>query len=121
MKSLLRTFAIAALFCVTFWSQSEPLQAQVFWIAGYGPGVYASRLQRDGSMAEPKLVAEQKNPSFLAIHPKLDVMYVVTETMRDDRDAPAAIVAYRFDRKAYLDGKTPDLVKMQSEKVNGDV
>ena len=121
MKSLLRTFAIAALFCATVWSQSEPLQAQVFWIAGYGPGVYASRLQRDGSMAEPKLVAEQKNPSFLALHPKLDVMYVVTETMRDDRDAPAAIVAYRFDREAYLDGKTPELVKMQSEKVNGDV
>ncbi len=121
MKSLLRTFAIAALFCATVWSQAEPLQAQVFWIAGYGPGVYASRLQRDGSMAEPKLVAEQKNPSFLALHPKLDVMYVVTETMRDDRDAPAAIVAYRFDREAYLDGKTPELVKMQSEKVNGDV
>ncbi|MBM3967089.1 MAG: lactonase family protein, partial [Planctomycetes bacterium] len=84
MKSLLRTVAIVALFCATGWFHSEPLHAQVFWIAGYGPGVYASRLQRDGSMAEPKLVAQQKNPSFLALHPKLNVMYIVTETMRDD-------------------------------------
>jgi len=106
-------------FCLV--GQGSVALGQAFWIGGYGPGIYASHLKSDGSMAKPTLVAEQANPSFFAIHPKLDVLYVVTETMRNDAKHPAALVAYAFDRNAYIDGKTPNLVRMQSEKVNGDV
>jgi len=100
---------------------NRPAIAQVFWIGGYGPGIYASRLNPDGSMAEPKLVAEQKVPSFMAIHPSKDVLYVVTETMRDDASHGAAIVAFGFDRKAYLAGEQPQLKRLNTEKVHGDV
>ncbi|MCU0706809.1 MAG: lactonase family protein [Pirellula sp.] len=96
-------------------------EAQVFWIGGYGPGIYASRLQANGSMDKPQLVAEQPNPSFFALHPTLDVLYVVTETGRNDAKQSAALAAYRFDRKAYDQGQSPALERLSLEKVNGDV
>lgn len=97
------------------------VQAQVFWIGGYGPGIYASRLQPDGKMAEPKLVAEQPSPSFLALHPKLDVLYAVTESNRDPSSkSGASIVAYRYDRKAYAAGDLPKLQEMNREVIHGD-
>jgi 6-phosphogluconolactonase len=95
--------------------------AQVFWIGGYGPGIYASRLEPNGALAKPQLVAEQTNPSFFALHPTLDVMYVVSETTRNDAKSPASLVSYAFDRTGYSQGKSPKLTRMQSEKVNGDV
>ncbi|MFN5274375.1 MAG: hypothetical protein ACK5E3_14290, partial [Planctomycetota bacterium] len=32
---------------------SDQKTSQVFWVGGYGPGIYASRLNADGSMAKP--------------------------------------------------------------------
>lgn len=106
--------------CLFLGCHALPLQAQTFWVGGYGPGIYASRLEPNGSMAKPQLVAELANPSFFAVHPKKDVLYCVTETMRNDTKA-AAITAFAFDRAAYENGKTPPLTRMQTEIVNGDV
>jgi 6-phosphogluconolactonase len=100
---------------------SDRALGQSFLVGGYGDGIYASSLGKDGSMSPPALVAKQANPSFFCFHPKLDVLYVVTETMRDDPQNPAAVAAYRFDRPAFLNGKTPELQHINSQKVDGDI
>lgn len=114
-------FVLAAIASGLMTIQGPTAIGQVFWIGGYGPGIYASRLNADGSMVEPKLVANQSNPSFMALHPKRDVLYCVTETMKDDPAQGAAIVAYAFDRRAYQDGSMPELKRISVERVNGDV
>lgn len=116
--SSLRTIALSACMLAGLAATSN---AQVFWIGGYGPGIYASRLQPNGAMDKPQLVAEQPNPSFFALHPTLDVLYVVTETGRNDAKQSAALAAYQFDRKGYEQGQVPPLQRLSLEKVNGDV
>jgi len=101
-------------------SADQPKTNQVFWIGGYGPGIYASRLNTDGSMAKPRLVATQAKPSFFALHPKLDVLYVVTETAIDDKQRAASLAAYQFDRAAYQAGDLPDLKLLNIERVQGN-
>lgn len=93
---------------------------QVFWIGGYGPGIYASRLKPDGSMVEPKLVAKQPKASFFALNPRKDVLYVVTESAIDDRQRAASLAAYRFDRAAYERGELPELSLINIERVQGN-
>jgi len=93
---------------------------QVFWIGGYGPGIYASRLKADGSMVEPKLVAKQPKASFFALNPRKDVLYVVTESAIDDQQRAASLAAYRFDRAAYERGEMPELSLINIERVQGN-
>lgn len=93
---------------------------KVFWIGGYGPGIYASRLGTDGSMAPPKLVATQAKASFFATHPRLDVLYVVTETAIGDKQRAASLAAYQFDRTAYQAGELPDLKLLNVQPVQGN-
>ncbi|MFN9510457.1 MAG: lactonase family protein, partial [Planctomycetota bacterium] len=99
---------------------SDQKTSQVFWVGGYGPGIYASRLNADGSMAKPRLVATQAKPSFFALHPKLDVLYVVTETAINDKERAASLAAYQFDRAAYQAGDLPDLKLLNIERVQGN-
>lgn len=95
--------------------------AQPFLISGYGPGISASTLRPDGSMADPVLVASQPSASFFCLHPKLDILYAVTETMRHDKDHPARVVAYSFDRQAFLRGQYPELKILNSQPIDGDI
>lgn len=97
------------------------LQAQPFFIGGYGEGIYLSQLAEDGAMSTPVLLAEQKNPSFFCLHPKLDILYVISETMRNDESHPATVVAYRFDRTAIESGETPPLTVLNSQRIDGDI
>lgn len=77
LAGLFRTsLLVGALICIAC---PSPLLAQTFFIGGYGPGVFGSTLSDDGKMTEPKLLAEQGLPAFFAFHPKLNVLYVVTE------------------------------------------
>jgi len=115
---LLNRWIGVALCAVASWPTTA--NAQVFWIGGYGPGIYASRLQANGSMAKPQLVAEQSNPSFFALHPTRDVLYVVAETARADAKQGAALAAYQFDGNAYAAGELPPLKRISLEPVNGD-
>jgi len=115
---LLNRWIGIALCAVASWPTAA--NAQVFWIGGYGPGIYASRLQANGAMAKPQLVAEQSNPSFFALHPTLDVLYVVAETARADAKQGAALAAYQFDGKAYAAGELPPLKRISLQGVNGD-
>lgn len=100
--------------------------SQAFFIGGYGEGIYTSSLDAKGNLAKPKLLAEQKNPSFFGIHPKLNVLYVVTETMRNDKDHPAQVVAYRFatskkDDDRGVDNSITSLERLNSQKIDGDI
>lgn len=111
-------------------SKESSSAAQTFWIGGYGPGIYASRLNPDGSMVEPKLVAKQTRASFFVLHPKLDVLYAVAESAINDpgkQDAgnkdpgrAASLVAYAFDRAAYERGELADLKLINVERVQGN-
>lgn len=97
------------------------VNAQPFFIGGYGEGIYASRLEKDGAMADPVLIARQAKPSFFCFHPKLEVLYVVTETGRNDANAPASVVAYKYQRSDYFANKTPQLQVINSQKIDGDI
>ena len=58
-----------------------------FLIGGYGPGLYASSLDYESlAMAEPELLVELANPSFFCMHPKLRVVYCVSEVNRNSPD-----------------------------------
>ncbi len=91
-----------------------------FFIGGYGEGIYASKLEKDGAMATPVLIAKQTNPSFFCFHPKLEVLYVVTETSRSDSNSPPTVVAYRYKKSEYFTNKTPQLEVLNSQKIDGD-
>ncbi|MFN7877559.1 MAG: beta-propeller fold lactonase family protein, partial [Pirellula sp.] len=84
-----RVFLFVALLFVVIMERGY---SQAFFVGGYGEGIYTSSLDAKGNLAKPRLLAEQKNPSFFGIHPKLNVLYVVTETMRNDKDNPAQVV-----------------------------
>ena len=58
-------------------------------------GIYLTHLDtRDGSLSEPRLVAEVSNPAFLAKHPTLPRLYAVTEHGQGDG---SPIHAYAID------------------------
>jgi 6-phosphogluconolactonase len=61
---------------------------------GVSKGIYHATLDTDnGRLSAPRLVAEIREPGFLALHPSGDVLYA-TGTVRRD----AVVVAYRIDR-----------------------
>ncbi|MEO2000985.1 MAG: beta-propeller fold lactonase family protein, partial [Pirellulales bacterium] len=56
------------------------------WFGSYtgkaprGQGIYVSRYDENtGDISQPELACKVKNPSFLAIHPTLAVVYAVSE------------------------------------------
>lgn len=96
------------------------LVAQSFLIGGYGDGIYSSSLDSTGKMSEPKLAVKQRNPSFFAFHPKLDVLYSISESPRTDAGSPAAIAAYSFDRAQAASGGSLSLKLLNLQKIDGD-
>lgn len=102
-------------------SMESVLTAQSFLIGGFADGIYASQLKSDGTMTPAIRVVEHRFPAFFVIHPKLDVVYAVKETMRNDAKDPASVVAYRFDAKALESMKSPTLTSIGSAPINGDI
>ena len=94
--------------------------AQTFLIGGFGDGIYSSSLGADGQMTEAKLCVKQTRPAFFTFHPKLDVLYAVTESMRNDTAAPAAVTAYRYAR-GDQPGTPPKLTLLNSQPIDGDI
>lgn len=79
-------------------------------------------------MSDPKLLAKQANPSFFAFHPKMNVLYVVTETNRNDPKSPASVVSYRYSNGNETRGQsstasspTATLTQINSQPVDGDI
>ena len=96
------------------------LEAQTFFIGGYGPGVFGSTLNAEGKMTEPKLLAEQGLPAFFAFHPKLDVLYVVTESSRNDPKNPSMVAAYSVKPSSDANSGLPTLTRINSQAIDGD-
>lgn len=63
-------------------------------------GIYLSEFDLDsGKLGEPKLVAETPNPTFLAHHPKKDVIYAAGEVGNFNGEKAGGVNAYAIDKK----------------------
>ncbi len=61
-------------------------------------GIYVSRFDAaSGTLSEPEVAAAAKNPSFLALHPTLPVLYAVSEAPGPDGKPAGAVMAYAID------------------------
>jgi 6-phosphogluconolactonase len=67
------------------------------YTSGTSKGIYRSELnQADGTMSTPRLVAELANPSFLEVHPRLDVLYSTSEVRQEGKREHAQVMAYKI-------------------------
>lgn len=63
-------------------------------------GIYATRFDSStGRLSAPELVAETKNPSFLAVHPTEKFLYAVGEVDKTQGQRAGAVNAYALDAK----------------------
>jgi 6-phosphogluconolactonase len=114
--SLRRLPAVVAFACVSLavaaglpapGRADEPkLPSQLVWFGTYtgGPakseGIYVSRFDAaTGKLSVPELAAETKNPSFLALHPKLPVLYAVSEVADAAGKPTGAIISFAIDEQ----------------------
>ncbi len=76
-------------------------------------GIYVTRLNlKSGKCTPLELAAEVKNPSFLAIHPRQDFLYAVSEIEDLDGKPTGGVSAFSFDRET---GKLTKLNHQSSE------
>lgn len=70
------------------------------YTGGKSKGIYVSRFNSEtGKLSEPELVAETKNPSFLAVHPTEKFLYAVGEVNEAQGKRGGAVNAYAIDAK----------------------
>ena len=61
-------------------------------------GIYVARFDDEtGAVTEPVLAAEARNPSFLALHPRLPVLYAVSEIAGDAGTPAGGVIAFEID------------------------
>ena len=78
--------------------------------SGAGHGIYRSELDLgSGTLTEPRLVTRLADPSFVALHPVLDVIYTCSETTAID----ACVVSFRM-------GPDGALVETSRQPTGGD-
>jgi 6-phosphogluconolactonase len=83
---------------------AEPPAGRLVWFGTYsgGPanseGIYVSRFDATaGTLTQPVLAAKAKNPSFLALHPTLPVMYAVSEVADANGTPAGAVLSFAID------------------------
>ncbi|NMC21668.1 MAG: lactonase family protein, partial [Thermogutta sp.] len=65
---------------------------------GVSRGIYTCEMDTArGTLSAPKLVAEARNPSFLALHPTLPRLYAVSELWQTDGPDRGAVSAFAID------------------------
>lgn len=81
-----------------------PAAERLVWFGTYtgappqGKGIYVARFDDEtGLLGEPTLAAELVNPSFLARHPRKDVLYAVSEVADADGKPTGSVVALAID------------------------
>ncbi len=68
------------------------------YTSGSSKGIYAARFDSGtGKLATPELVAETKNPSFLAVHPTEKFLYAVGEVNSTQGQPAGAVNAYALE------------------------
>jgi 6-phosphogluconolactonase len=61
-------------------------------------GIYVARFDTDtGAISQPVLAGPAKNPSFLAFHPRLPLLYAVSEIAAADGRPSGAVEAFAID------------------------
>ena len=77
---------------------------RLVWFGTYtgGPakseGIYVARFDdATGSLSPAKLAGTASNPSYLALHPRLPVLYSVAEVSKVDGKPGGAVAAFAFD------------------------
>jgi len=83
---------------------AEPTAGPLVWFGTYsgGPanseGIYVSRFDAaTGQLTKPVLAAKARNPSFLALHPTLPVMYAVSEVADANGTPAGAVLSFAID------------------------
>ena len=63
-------------------------------------GIYTARFDTDrGRFSEPVLAASARNPSFLVAHPRLPILYAVSEVSGSDGKPAGAVTAFELDER----------------------
>ncbi len=76
------------------------------YTSGISKGIHRCVLNtQTGELSQLELVAELQNPSFLTIHPKLNVLYACSEVRRDGKREGAQVLAYKIG----ADGKLTEM------------
>lgn len=111
-RSLRGVALLAALVVAPFAWAASPAAAAVdadaathfVWFGTYtnqktgSEGIYVARYHAaSGALSLPELAAVAKNPSFLALHPTLPVLYAVSEAPGPDGKPTGAVMAYAID------------------------
>ncbi len=117
MHRWIRAGAVAWIAAATAWTAGA---AQTVYIGTYSQrgseGIYMSRLDPvTGRLEAPKVAAKATNPSFLALHPKLPVLYAVNETGRYEGKPVGAVIAFAVDEA------TGALTELNREPTGGPV
>ncbi|MFO1062714.1 MAG: lactonase family protein [Pirellulales bacterium] len=74
------------------------------YTSGKSEGIHRAQLNlTTGEITDLKLVAKLDNPSFLTIHPKLNVLYACSESRRDGKREGAQITAFKIASDGSLD------------------
>lgn len=112
-----RTGGIALIAMATVWTAGA---AQTVYIGTYSQrgseGIYMSQLDpTTGQLGAPTVAAKATNPSFLALHPKLPVLYAVNETGRYEGKPVGAVIAFA------VDATTGALTELNREPTGGPV
>jgi 6-phosphogluconolactonase len=105
MKGMPRTIGFALLLAVLAALMPSHLTAQeyIVYIGTYtnqtSKGIYAYRFNPATGNATPLgLVAEEANPTYLAVHPNQNFLYAVSEVNEYEGRQSGAIAAYSIDR-----------------------
>jgi|688.fasta_scaffold24296_4 6-phosphogluconolactonase len=87
-------------------ADSPAASGQLVWFGTYtgGPakseGIYVSRFDTaTGKLSAPVLAAAAQNPSFLALHPTLPVLYAVSEVAETDGKPTGEILSFAIDEQ----------------------
>ena len=71
------------------------------YTGGSSKGIFSATLDTEtGKITEPTLVAETRNPSFLAIHPSNQFLYAVGEVSEFEGKKSGAVAAFSIDAKS---------------------
>ena len=100
-RRILSSILLFFLFC---WPTGFVYADHFVWFGTYtgkaprGNGIYVSRYNEiTGEISQPKLATKVKNPSFLAVHPTLPIVYAVSE-IADLNDKPTGgIISFIVD------------------------
>ena len=74
------------------------------YTSGSSKGIYRCLLDpSNGSLSQLEWVAEVDNPSFLTLHPHLDILYTCSEVRKEGRREHSQVLAFKIDGSGKLE------------------